>query len=263
MKEVRNIEDWRQPYLIQRIRKPQGYVNPFDGVSNNFAPDSALIINQRLFTFDYMGSAEFEWGAVPKALRMLSEISNSGNLYYGEVSLGVNCIVYFICDKIFTKKVIDFLETLFDNPDKVYLKEYCGLREHFLGNKWNVGNKWNGNKPTEYQKEICGWLELQNPFMFFADKKMYENTLKALNVKIGKSEERLLQDEQIFLERKLSRKIEPIFTVYYRSNKTQLIYSVLSYLSELKNIKQIIEEKFGKFIKAVPGNLTRRENGIF
>lgn len=248
MKEVRNIEDWRQPYLIQRIRKPQGYVNPFDGVSNNFAPDSALIINQRLFTFDYMGSAEFEWGAVPKALRMLSEISNSGNLYYGEVSLGVNCIVYFICDKIFTKKVIDFLETLFDSPDKVYLKEYCGLRELFLGNKWN------GNKPTEYQKEICGWIELNNPFMFFANKSMYENTLRALGISSEKEKEVLKDEEEKFLKRKLMRNIGALLEVHYRSKKTNRIYTVLAGFSELMSIKTIINNKFGKFIKAVPYN---------
>lgn len=47
----------REPYLIQRVMV---------GPSNRKGIDG-------FFGFDYMGSSEFEWGAIPKTLRLMRE----------------------------------------------------------------------------------------------------------------------------------------------------------------------------------------------
>lgn len=51
----------RLPSLIQRVR--------FNKDSNEHGTGI-----DRLFAFDYMGSSEFEWGALPKALKLMREV---------------------------------------------------------------------------------------------------------------------------------------------------------------------------------------------
>lgn len=50
----------RLPSLIQRIRVRK---EPYDGAKGI----------DKFFDFDYMGSSEFEWGALPKALKIMRE----------------------------------------------------------------------------------------------------------------------------------------------------------------------------------------------
>lgn len=66
----------KNSYLIQRLRKPYGRDNPFSfggGLRNGGLSDEAMDILRGVFSFDYMGAAEFEFGAVPKALQGIAK----------------------------------------------------------------------------------------------------------------------------------------------------------------------------------------------
>lgn len=54
-----SLEKFRYPHLIQRVRRRAGSTSP-----NSKGVD-------QLFVFDYMGSAEFEFGALPSALKQM------------------------------------------------------------------------------------------------------------------------------------------------------------------------------------------------
>ena len=61
-------------YYVQRLKKPTGAVNPFSfggGLINGGLHPAAIEMLKNVFSFDYMGAAEFEWGAVPTAIKAL------------------------------------------------------------------------------------------------------------------------------------------------------------------------------------------------
>lgn len=60
-------------YYVQRLLSA-GDIPPFafggGKVNGGISPDVMKLLN-KVFSFDYMGSAEFEWGAVPTAIKSL------------------------------------------------------------------------------------------------------------------------------------------------------------------------------------------------
>ena len=58
-------------YLIQRLGKPTGGIGPFSfggGFINGGLSNEGAKAISSICIFDYMGAAEFEFGALPKAL---------------------------------------------------------------------------------------------------------------------------------------------------------------------------------------------------
>lgn len=170
-----------QPYLIQRLQKPSQWEikgkkmdYPFSfggGLKNGGLSDNAMDLIREIFSFDYMGSAEFEYGAVPQALSFLASQASKNNLINGEIEVNKNEIVYYLSPREYEKEVIDCIKLL--RQDSLRLKEHCGLNHYFEG--------FLGHPP---RKDICGWLELDNGYMFFTDKHMYEQTSKLFGVLI-------------------------------------------------------------------------------
>lgn len=78
---------WRIPFLIQRLVEPRKDANPIigsnpfvfgGGLKNGGLSDEATKLLDPLFGYDYMGSAEFEFGALPKAYQQLALACNAG-----------------------------------------------------------------------------------------------------------------------------------------------------------------------------------------
>lgn len=81
-----SVELGRVPfYLTQRLRRRDRRMGPgFDG----------------LFACDYMGSAEFEWGALPESLGRIRETKKRLVVHTGEVTRnGVTATVYVVGDR--------------------------------------------------------------------------------------------------------------------------------------------------------------------
>lgn len=127
----------RQPYLIQRAEKKH---NP-----NRNGLDSIL-------EYDYMGSAEFEFGALSYSLKRIRSNKESYNLY-NEALVFNNKKIFF---QIYTKEpkevVLDVIKKLANNS--LRLKERSALPEYI-------------NKTQKYI--ICNfWWDIENDFMFWA-----------------------------------------------------------------------------------------------
>lgn len=60
------MKELKQTYLVQRLNRPtNGYDNPFSfggGLKNGGLSEDAMKLLRPIFSFDYMGSAEFEFG---------------------------------------------------------------------------------------------------------------------------------------------------------------------------------------------------------
>ena len=182
-------------YLIQRLKTPfeseglaKGLVNAFafgGGLVNGGLSKEAMELLGDIFRFDYMGSAEFEWGAVPKALSKIADSIESyiafgedvkykyRQYYYGRKKdpedLSGKAKVYIICLKDDKEEVVDRIKKFAVNHKDCFTKERVCLDEVLSGS-------------SEYNKDLGGWLELDNGYFFFTDKEMYAKTCRLFGI---------------------------------------------------------------------------------
>lgn len=179
----------KRSWLVQRLEAPRGAANPFSfggGLRNGGLSDEAMGLLRGVFSFDYMGAAEFEFGAVPEALGAIAS-NKRLTAFAFEVPLSkvakgfreteppaarAKATVYVICDERHVDAVKEFVRL--DAARKVDLKESTRLSEVL--------------RPSgPYQPTVVGWLELNNGFFFFTDEQMWLNTALLFGVQAGVS----------------------------------------------------------------------------
>lgn len=180
-------------YLIQRLTEPipptghllSGKDNPFSfggGLKNGGLSDKAMDSLRPIFRFDYMGSAEFEFGAIPGAMSEMYR--NREKLVKSEIKVPFKKIrvrpwmelkympfpktgeitIYVLCQKDHVDHVKELVFGLLD--DRVHTKDGTGLPECLMERR----------DGETFHREVRGWLELDNGFFFFSDKEMFEKT---------------------------------------------------------------------------------------
>lgn len=138
----------KTPYLIQRAKFQDRDKNGIDG----------------LLSFDYMGSAEFEFGALPKSLERIRNNDVQYNLC--ELTFENGKTVNVFCKQKDFTDMPDILENLVKNC--YHLKEYCDL-DYFV-------NGVDGHNDF--------WWDIQNDYMFWKkNEKFTEKFIKALKNK--------------------------------------------------------------------------------
>lgn len=162
----------KNSFLIQRLKKPfngfgQLKDNPFSfggGLLNGGLSDEAMDLMRDLWSFDYMGAAEFEWGAVPKAFQKMA-----GH------RLITSCIhvddraVFILADVNHMEEAMGRVRAMAAGTYDGHTKERIGLREAI-------------HPRAERGERVCGWLELDNGFMFFTDQDMFDGACRLFGV---------------------------------------------------------------------------------
>lgn len=161
-------------YLIQRLCKPMNHeilAETFafgGGLKNGGLSEDAMKLLRPIFSFDYMGSAEFEFGAIPETFRRIATHIKE----YSTWEININKKpVYVIGASKFKGNIDETINKVSKN--KIHLKEYAGL-DHALDL-----DKYSKNRECRY----IGWLELDNGFMFFIDKTTFEQTAELFGLK--------------------------------------------------------------------------------
>lgn len=114
--------------------------------------------------FDYMGSAEFEFGALPKSLENIRK--NIEQYVYLETNVGNKKIMVFIQTKFLTE-LPEYLNKLSKN--EFHLKEYSYFDNYISDNKFLKCN-------TDF------WWDIENHFMFWKyNNKFTEQFKKIIN----------------------------------------------------------------------------------
>ena len=177
-KQLRLNNPMKRTYLIQRLHTPHQFGRGGETMDNVFAfgggikngglSDEAMDLIRNIWTFDYMGSAEFEWGAIPQALSLIAEQASADNICAGTVDLGDNSLVYYITPTTYENEVVKRIEALHQNETPFDLKEDCGLSRYF--------------KSATIHRNTVGWLELDNGFAFFVDWDMFYKTCKLFGI---------------------------------------------------------------------------------
>lgn len=188
------MAEMRRSWLVQRLNKPLSFNarlgikdNPFafgGGLKNGGLSDDAMDLIRDVWSFDYMGAAEFEFGAVPKALREiagaklitfiisvpLAEVPKNWRDHSDATPDGESD-VYVICPERFRDGVTERVNAWARN-------EYPSLKER-LGFTSAL-------RPFEYwDHRRGGWLELDNGFLFFTDRDMWEKACRLFGIDVA------------------------------------------------------------------------------
>lgn len=125
------------PYLIQRAK----FKIPIQ--ANEIGID-------RIIQLDYMGSAEFEFGELPKSLKRIR--ANADQYVCSEYTFSTGKVVTIFCKKENENKMSEILENLV--AKKIRLKEYCDLNKY-------VNDEEAGYRDSDF------WWDIHNDFMFW------------------------------------------------------------------------------------------------
>lgn len=192
-------------WLVQRLEKPfiregesifAGKDNPFafgGGYKNGGLSDEAMALTRDLWRYDYMGAAEFEFGEVPKTLgRIASMKPRNMKAFYFDILLskvpepwvskgtppparppkGAKGRVYAFCTT--------------EDADEVTERIYRWATENYNGDLKESTYLSQAMRPTPgdaYTRTTCGWLELDNGFMFFTDQTMWYGACHLFGIK--------------------------------------------------------------------------------
>jgi hypothetical protein len=130
----------KKPYLIQRAK----FIKEDEYSANRKGID-------KLLGFDYMGSAEFEFGALPKSLkRIRADIKDYVQFQYSFKKHPAK-VVTVMCKKDEQDEVCEILEQLVLN--EIRLKERCDLSKFISG------------KTDSWDNDF--WWDIDNDFMFW------------------------------------------------------------------------------------------------
>jgi hypothetical protein len=187
-----------QSYLIQRLSAPRvgglGVRNPFSfGAGGGRLSNEALDLLAPVLNFEYMGAAEYEFGAIPEGLNKIHQHASKGNLSFGTVDVKLKEIKF---DKYgydgWTERsaetmpvyVIGATPDLEEIKRRVYLmatdEDRClaDMRKHKLHEGLYLRDATTLNRQLKfepkYDRPAVGWLELNNGFFFSIDPIMTE-----------------------------------------------------------------------------------------
>jgi hypothetical protein len=164
-------------WLVQRLNKPfkadhlLAKCNPFSfggGYLNGGLTDEAMDLLRPILDFDYMGAAEFEWGAVPKTFAQLKDWAIAGELVGEEREIqGIK--VFLLCHKDMSKDAWHNIEL--DAKGELSLKEPSRFRDIIDPPEYL--------KKRDWEPRTFGWLEIDNHFVWTVDENM-EKGFRAL-----------------------------------------------------------------------------------
>lgn len=183
-----------RPHLIQRLLKPFENAAAMKGqTSVDMVFGGARDLDQtqhdalsKLFRLDNMGSAHFEFGALPNAIYSMTQ--KKMRAYEMDIAATPGPLVkqYKLKSKTAPVFVIASPDML-DDIKKFITDEATG-KDHDLKRasefQFAFFEKELGGK-TSFRvnaKGICGWFDIENDYMFFLDRAMFDRVREAFEV---------------------------------------------------------------------------------
>jgi hypothetical protein len=177
-----------RPYLLQRLNKPypndsRFKSNPFafgGGYKNGGLSDEAMEIFSSIWSYDYMGSAEFEWGALPKSWERIGNNLKEYTVHVFNVTAKFmdwrtkertikTAPVYIFCKNEDIKEIEEWLVKFADEEKHDYqTKEWINL----------------GHSICTPDNKTLGWHDIDNDYLFFINKEMIDKLISALGLNI-------------------------------------------------------------------------------
>ena len=150
----------KTPYLIQRL---------------NFRKPTTTGSFDEVLQCDYMGSSEFEWGALPKSLKQMTK--NFKSLTVNVFKDAKNYKLQKLCIISDPEKAKLYFNNYYEKLalDEIHLKELSRLDNSVFGTDWK------GQPIKENDWSIVdAWWDIENQVMFTFGKNNAESILNAI-----------------------------------------------------------------------------------
>lgn len=185
-----------KPYLIQRLLPPfanaaenrgKTSVDMVFGGARDLSQEQHDVICD-IFRLDNMGSAHFEFGAIPNALYRLATNENlrafqvdmvstakGGTLSYMKLKPKIQTL-HIIADPQSLPDILLEIKALVDGDEQgLKCNADVGLAIHLA--EIQQVKSWAQN-----MKAACGWHDIQNDFLFFTDKAMFDGVRERFEI---------------------------------------------------------------------------------
>ena len=201
----------KRPYLIQRFEPPLGTIKfPAPAACINYylnTPEAnqankSITSHQWLTNAarcDYMGSSEFEWGALPKSLREMAELGKAGQLITETMELiGVSyrrwrdevplntpkemlaeqiVEAWLICPAENVAEIKKYISIFSVKEPDFRTKEFVGMQRGIFGEIYQ--NRQTGE--PELRRDYSGWYDLDNHWFLTTN----QDQFKAIKILLG------------------------------------------------------------------------------
>jgi len=180
--------EWKKPYLVQILKQPwekTGTVR--DGLQNAFSfggglkrggfSKEAMQLLTNLWGWEYMGASEYEWGAVPEAMKKVVDYVNKNNYFAGYIEIEhpesvcnehggvdiwnkknpklITSKVFILCHKLHTSYVTEFIWKVANSQQRI-TRDYTNIAIVL----------YKGEKKLLYSSIAIGGLNLDNAFIY-------------------------------------------------------------------------------------------------
>lgn len=188
MKAAHIRQSFKASYLVQRLKKPfkqkqeeksimAHLANAFSfggGLPNGGLTKEAMSMLNKIWRYDYMGSAEFEWGAVPESLSAMYELRKAKELIKGSVTVKAK-YHHFSDRKTIAKEQEVFYVCVkyMENDVKHQIEVFADEIKHDFRTKERVSLASSICR-EDNNGDVVGWHDIDNHFVFFIDKEMYD-----------------------------------------------------------------------------------------
>ena len=199
---MKNINLW----LVQRCSMPKEFINPFGNNITELKDGAAQKALSKVISTDYMGAAEYEWGAFPKRLAKFWDLGSADDLGYFSIHLPQHFAVdrfYVVCHWEEIKEVQKALIELVKKSEKkdnywpeVSKADHSSFRRVLLQEDGTTKDGYCGS-------DTKGWISMKHNIAWFVDEEMAKGFFHLMN---GKKQD---MDED-YLNAEMYRKWETI-----------------------------------------------------
>ena len=175
---MKNINLW----LVQRCSMPKEFINPFGNNITELKDGAAQKALSKVISTDYMGAAEYEWGAFPERLAKFWELGSENDLGYHSVFLPQT----FAFDRLYVvchwEKITEVQEALIELVKKSVKKD----------DYWSEVSK---GDHASFRRVLLqeddgydtkGWISMKHNIAWFVDEEMAKGFFHLMN---GKNED--------------------------------------------------------------------------
>lgn len=200
----------KRTYLVQRLQKPivpKNADSPLAKLHNAFAFGGGLInggiskagmeLISRVWRFDYMGAAEYEFGVVPEALSRIAKLAEQKQLFCGSLNIigsrmkdkhtRVDCprTIWFFCasDPQEIAHVIEFLNREANDSPATARKHELRTRDRTNIYR-EMHTDWLDQQEENQLWRTSGGLECDNGFLYFFDEESAKQTAELFGVTV-------------------------------------------------------------------------------
>lgn len=162
------------PYLVQRLVSPWHIKENAKGVD-------------RYFSMDYMGSAEFEFGALPKALKAMRAACDNWQPRKMKVKAGLpqtdwkDQVAWYVGPPELYDIALKLFKTELREELEFRLKEGSRIAQAYGLDHLTASKIARGIKPENFYERLVGWWDVQSTYAFFTKKEHAYQWLKGLS----------------------------------------------------------------------------------